>query len=345
MKKLSLLRLCVIITVTAVLSLPVSGQKIKNEDKTDFTGQWTLDIEGGGVGWLEIVQQDGYMDGKLLWKGGSVNPVANIYMDGPNRIVVSRNMDVVRSRDENRNPLRTQTITSWLVGSIRDNVLKGYYINPQRDGQRVDSSIFTGYKLPEPETTPDLTAIRYGEPKALFNGRDLTGWRVDNEKAVNGFIVEDGVLINNVVKTKGQPAIRNANLLTAEKFGDCNLKLEVNIPKGSNSGVYLRGMYEIQVLDSYDRPLDSHHMGAVYSRITPSVKAEKPSGEWQTLDITLYKRHITVILNGVKIIDNKPVEGPTGGAMVYDVFAPGPILLQGDHGYVAFRNIVITPIL
>jgi hypothetical protein len=104
-------------------------------------------------------------------------------------------------------------------------------------------------------------------------------------------------------------------------------------------------MYEIQVSDSYKRPLDSHNMGAVYSRITPTVNAEKPAGQWQSLDITLCNRHATVILNGKKIIDNQPVYGPTGGAMKSDVFSQGPIYLQGDHGKVSYRNLVLTPIM
>jgi len=91
--------------------------------------------------------------------------------------------------------------------------------------------------------------------------------------------------------------------------------------------------------------LDSHYMGALYSRIKPTVNAEKPAGQWQTMDITLCDRHVTVILNGVKIIDNQPVYGPTGGAMKSDVFTPGPIYLQGDHGTVQYRNIILTPIV
>ena len=126
---------------------------------------------------------------------------------------------------------------------------------------------------------------------------------------------------------------------------DFNLKLEVNVPARSNSGVYLRGRYEIQVMDSYGRPLDSHNMGALYSRIAPSVSAEKPAGEWQTMEMILCDRHLTVNLNGINIIDNQPVYGPTGGALTSDVFAPGPIYLQGDHGKVSYRNIIITPII
>ncbi|HOU31116.1 MAG TPA: DUF1080 domain-containing protein, partial [Bacteroidales bacterium] len=150
---------------------------------------------------------------------------------------------------------------------------------------------------------------------------------------------------NDPVQPEGQPRIRYGNIRTEQEFEDFNLKLEVNIPQGSNSGIYLRGMYEVQVMDSYKRPLDSHNMGALYSRITPTVSAEKPAGEWQTLDITLCDRHLTVILNGVKIIDNQPVYGPTGGAIKSDVFSPGPIYLQGDHGKVMYRNIVLTPII
>ncbi|MEI6049164.1 MAG: DUF1080 domain-containing protein, partial [Bacteroidota bacterium] len=101
----------------------------------------------------------------------------------------------------------------------------------------------------------------------------------------------------------------------------------------------------IQVLDSYKKELDSHNMGAVYSRIKPAVNAEKPAGTWQTLDITLCDRHISVILNGIIIIDNKPVFGPTGGAIISDVDAAGPIYLQGDHGIVQYRNIILTPIV
>ncbi len=98
-------------------------------------------------------------------------------------------------------------------------------------------------------------------------------------------------------------------------------------------------------MDTYGLHLDSHHMGALYSRITPLVAAEKPAGEWQEMDITLFERHLTVILNGKTIIDNQPVKGVTGGAMTSDEFSPGPIFLQGDHGKVSYRNIVLTPIV
>ena len=101
----------------------------------------------------------------------------------------------------------------------------------------------------------------------------------------------------------------------------------------------------IQVHDSFGKKLDSHNMGALYSRITPSVAAEKPPGEWQTMDLTLVDRHLTVVLNGTTIIDNQPVLGCTGGAMWSDESKPGPIYLQGDHGAVSYRNMVLRPVV
>jgi hypothetical protein len=109
--------------------------------------------------------------------------------------------------------------------------------------------------------------------------------------------------------------------------------------------VYLRGIYEVQVADSYGKPLDSHNLGAIYSRLKPTVSAEKPPGEWQTLDIMLVDRHVTIVLNGKKIIDNQPLLGCTGGALWSDVTRPGPIYLQGDHTSVEYRNLVLKPVM
>ena len=155
----------------------------------------------------------------------------------------------------------------------------------------------------------------------------------------------DGVLTNEVVQEKGKPHKSFGNLRTDREFEDFRLTIETNVPSGGNSGVYLRGIYEVQVLDSFGHKVDSHNMGAIYSRITPSEAAEKPAGQWQTLDITLVDRHATVILNGKKIIDNQPLLGCTGGALWSDQLRPGPIYLQGDHTGANFRNIVLRPVV
>ena len=323
---------------------PVSAP-VQKTDISDFTGQWTIDIQGGSVGWLEVRQEDSYLDGDILWGGGSVLPVSDMFLAQGHILVVQRSNNIVRKVDENKLPLKTQTITDWLEIVRKGDKIDGVLLSPRKNGTGIDSSTFSGTKLPPPPPAPDLTKVKFGTPVTLFNGKDLTGWRLTNEKQTNGFSVVNGILSNNPAQVEGQPHISYGNLRTDQLFEDFNLKLEVNVPENGNSGVYLRGMYEIQVADSYKKGLDPHYMGAVYSRITPSVSAEKPAGTWQSLDITLCDRHITVILNGINIIDNKPVYGPTGGALTSDVFAPGPIYLQGDHLAVQYRNLVLTPIV
>jgi len=311
----------------------------------DFLGQWTIDIQDGWVGWLEVRQEEGFLDADLLWKWGSVSPVASV-IHTPKGLLVTRVSDIERKKDASGKVLRSHTITFNLeVTKQAADKISGFMLEPKADGSGYDSIAFTGTKLPELTTAPDLTKVKFNTPVELFNGKDLSGWKLIDEKQVNGFSVADGNLFNNPVQKEGAEHISYGNLRTEKVFEDFNLKLEVNVPAGSNSGIYLRGMYEVQVIDSYGKPLDSHNMGGLYSRITPSVNAEKPAGQWQTYDITLYDRHVTVILNGTKVIDNQPVYGPTGGAMSSDVFAAGPIYLQGDHGSVSYRNMVLTPIL
>jgi hypothetical protein len=317
---------------------------VKKEIK-EFVGQWTLDIDGGWVGWLEVRQEDGYLDGALLWKWGSVEPVSAMFLAKDSYLVGARTWDVVRKSDAEGKPLRVHKYTEWVEAEVDGDKIFGFLLHPRDNGIGIDSTAFTGVRLPAVPAAPDLKAIKYGEPVALFNGKDLTGWRLIDESLKNGFGVEDGVLVNNPVQEEGKPHISYGNLRTEQEFGDFNLKLEVNVPAGSNSGIYLKGMYEVQVLDSYGKPLDAHNMGGLYSRITPSQAAEKPAGEWQSMDITLCDRHVTVILNGKTIIDNQPVYGPTGGAIKSDVFANGPIYLQGDHGKVSYRNIILTPVV
>ena len=348
MKKIILLS-AVTLMLTTITSCKVETKEeapVQKTDISEYFGQWTIDIEGGSVGWIEVRQDQDFINGDILWGGGSVLPVSNIFLAADRTLVIQRSNRVVRKRDENNNPLVTSVITEWLeINKTGADNIEGVLLQPKWNGLGVDTITFKGKKLPPVPPAPDLNNVKYGEPIPLFNGKDLTGWTLTNPEQMNGWKVVDGTLVNDPVQTEGASHISYGNLRTEKTFEDFNLKLEVNVPQGSNSGVYLRGMYEIQVVDSYKKEPDSHNMGAVYSRIRPTVAAEKPAGEWQTMDITLCDRHITVILNGVKIIDNQPVYGPTGGAIISDVFAPGPIYLQGDHGKVAFRNIVLTPII
>jgi len=332
-----------IILVSLFLFLTIVGISSAQEEAEPFMGRWALHLPGG-AGWLHVHQNDGFLDAELLWYGGSVLPVSGIHInDGT--LTVTRQSTVVRKKDENGNVVRSHILTSRLEIRRDEEELRGVAIFPDRDAIGETSIKFTGTWIPDLPPTPDMSAIAYGEPIELFNGMDLTGWSLVNPNQKNGFLVEDGLLVNNPVQPDDGTHISYGNLRTDATFEDFNLKAEVNIPEGSNSGIYLRGIYEVQVMDSYGMDLNSHHMGALYSRIAPEAAVEKPAGEWQEFDITLYQRHLTVVLNGTTIIDNHPIMGVTGGALTANEFAPGPIYLQGDHGRVLYRNLVLTPIV
>ncbi len=309
-----------------------------------FIGHWALTIPGGGAGWLGITQEDGYLDGSILWGGGSVVPLESVYVDGKT-LYATRLRDVERKNKAGkvvRVHRFAETITATLKGKGKLELVQS---RPRTDGQGVRERQFTANLIPPLPPAPDLSKAKYADPVELFNGSNLDGWRLTNPRQKSGWYAEDGVLANNPKQTEGRAHISYGNLRTAGEFEDFNLKTDVMVTKDGNSGVYLRGIYEVQVMDSYGRERDSHHMGAVYSRITPSTAAEKAPGEWQTLDMTLWKRHITVKLNGTTIIDNQPLLGCTGGALTSDEFKSGPIYLQGDHTGVWYRNMVLRPIV
>ena len=171
--------------------------------------------------------------------------------------------------------------------------------------------------------------------ESLFNGKDLTGWKLLGEAKKSKWKAEGGVLVN---------AGRGCNLETEKAFRDFKLHVEFKVPKHSNSGVYLRGRYEVQVEDSYGQKPHGGVCGAIYSRIVPSENASKQAGEWQDFDITLVGQYVTVVYNGKKIIDNQEIEGITGGALDVNEHEAGPLYIQGDHGSVDYRKIRIqTP--
>lgn len=342
MKKKNLIQNLIATAVIGMFFCNIPGGANTLTDENSFLGRWALFLPGG-AGWLEVRQENGYLDGDILWYGGSVVPVSSVVLKN-DTLIVTRSMDIIRSRDAEGNAVRTQTMTTWIECILKEGELLGNVLTPDRRGN-INVTKFTGQRIPPLPAAPNLKKINYDDPVTLFNGQDLTGWKLINEKQTSGFKALNGELINDPVQENGKPHVSYGNLRTTGEFEDFNLKIEVNVPKGSNSGIYLRGIYEVQVFDSYQKPLDSHNMGALYSRITPAVAAEKPAGEWQSLDITLCDRHVTVILNGKKIIDNQPLYGVTGGALTADEFIPGPIYLQGDHGKVSYRNIVLQPII
>jgi hypothetical protein len=325
-----------VITLTTLLA--VSGFAAGNP----FLGGWDLTIPGGGAGWLGVTQKGDALEASLLWGGGSVVPLASAKVEN-DKLILTRVQGVQR-KDASGATIK-QKITETITGTISGNEIHLVTVKPKANGAGDDRAEFAGKRTPPLPPAPDLAKVRFGDPIQLFNGKDLTGWRLLSPGSVNAWSAKDGVLANNAAQEEGKPHKNYGNLRTDREFEDFNLKLEFRVPKGGNSGIYLRGIYEVQVADSFGQAPESHRVGAIYSRITPTENPAKPAGEWQSIDITLVDRHVTVILNGKKIIDNQPIEGCTGGAMWSDGSRPGPLYLQGDHTSVEYRNMTLRPVL
>jgi hypothetical protein len=327
--------------VLAVLALIAASSAVLAADNP-YLGGWELSLPNGAAGWLGVEEANGRLEASLLWGGGSVVPLESAKLEN-GKLVLRRK----HTAQDKKAGGKTAAIVTFeiITATAEGNVLKLTSVKPRAKGSGKDTVEFTGRREPTLPPAPNLSQVKFGEPIRLFDGRSLAGWRLTDPKADSGWSAKDGVLVNAAPQEEGKPRKHYGNLRTDKEFEDFNLALEVRVPPKGNSGVYLRGIYEVQVTDSYGKPLDPHNMGAVYSRITPTVSAEKPAGEWQTLDITLVDRHVTVVLNGKKIIDNQSLLGCTGGALSSDVTKPGPIYLQGDHTGIEYRNIVLKPVV
>jgi hypothetical protein len=175
--------------------------------------------------------------------------------------------------------------------------------------------------------------IAWNDPQQLFNGKDLTGWEPVGA-AKNNWTAKDGELLDQAA---------GANLKTSRAFNDFKMHAEFNCPNDGNSGIYLRGRYEVQIeYQAADSASPLHSMGSIYSFIAPTINMSRKPGTWESFDITLVGRRVTVFRNRLKIIDNQEIPGPTGGALDANENNPGPFYLQGDHtGGMRFRNITV----
>jgi hypothetical protein len=279
-------------------------------------GRWDLTVQGANgpyPSWLEVTLSGSRtLVGRFVGGGGSARPISRLdFASGSLHFAI---------------PPQWETQSGDLVmdATLAGDALEGTIVTPAGERQRV-----TGRRAPPLRRR---AAPEWGQPITLFNGTDLTGWTAFG--GTNQWKAEAGVLTN----TRG-----GANLATAATFTDFKLHVEVKYPRGGNSGIYLRGRYEVQVEDSVGPEPASVHMGGVYGFLVPNENASKGPDVWQTLDITLIGRRVTVVLNGKTIIADQTIPGITGGALDSDEGAPGPIYLQGDHGPVQYRDLVITP--
>ena len=302
----------------------------------ELLGDWTFAISSGQAGWISLSEAEGETPTvAMLLDVGSIGPLKGVeFRDGKIHVPLKT------IRKGKKGPIvKENRATLW----VQDGGLHGEVVTSYPDGKAV-VSLFEAKPIPPMPPAPDLSKVNFGDPIALCNGKDLSGWRPRRPEKINGWSVEDGLLVNSTPKTDFSATGAYANLRTEAVFGDFKLHIEFLIEKDRNSGIYVKGMYEAQVVDRDSRMQGLQGVGSIFNRVEASENAGFEGGKWQTYEITLVDRHITVMLNGVKVIDNQPVPGPTAGAMHTDPMTPGPIYLQGDHTAVKYRNIVLTPV-
>lgn len=276
-----------------------------------IAGRWDLTATEGATVypmWVEIQPPGGRFQGRY----GYALPLTGVVVEG------TRVRFPMPAEQRVANPAQFSAV-------LEGESLTGEIINT--NGSRIRIS---GLRA------PSLSRSRSPEWGAqidlLANG--LAGWRLENVDGKNNWSIANAELVNSASGT---------NLITREVFTDFKLHIEVNVPTDGNSGIYLRGRHEVQVSDDYAKSPDSRRMGGIFGQVTPLSLPARPAGEWQAFDITLIGRRVTVVLNGTTILDNAEIPGITGGALDSAEGAPGPIMLQGDHTAVRYRNVRIVP--
>lgn len=297
-------------TAVYILSAALLSSASAAAAENPFVGRWDFDVKttsGVGANWLGVSEKDGKLDVWFQPTGGHVRQLENVKEEGGHLIL-------------SVSPKMTWDLTA------SGNKLVGTQKAENNDIE------LTGVRAPALNHPP---VKNWSKPEPLFNGKDLTGWEPIGDPSKSHWVVKDGDLVNEA---------HGANLKTTRKFEDFKVHFEANCPEKANSGFYLRGRYETQL--EYEPvgtdPIE-RQMGSIYGRLAPSVVLPRTPGQWETFDITLVGRTVTVVRNGTTVIDHKQIEGITGGALDADEGKPGPFYIQGDHtGGLRFRNITVS---
>jgi hypothetical protein len=295
--------------------LKANAVHVRVQDTSALEGRWDLTVnnaDGEFPSWLEVRHSGlSTLVGRFVGSGGSARPISKVYFSEG-----KMHFSIPPQWERESNDLQVE-------GELQGDRLTGTMIIP--DGKKYD---WTAVRAPALRREKEPV---WGNPVRLFDGKDLKGWHAYGK--VNQWEAESGVL---------RSPKSGSNIVTDQTFTDFKLHIEFRYPKGSNSGVYLRGRYEVQIEDSKGMEPLNDQLSAVYGFLPPSEMMAKDPGEWQTYDITLIGRMVTVVVNGKKVICNQEIPGITGGALDSNEGEPGPIYLQGDHGPIEFRNIEIT---
>ncbi|CAN5637406.1 DUF1080 domain-containing protein [soil metagenome] len=298
---------------------------VSAQDSKTFLGRWDMTVTPATgkpyPQWIELTENGGKIEGRVQPRGGGWRPIAGAHMDSGKLIVTVM--------EAGAGPATSWELTSPSAGKLTGVEKRG----------ATDGPMLVGVKAPLLDRPMPKS---WTKPRALFDGKDLNGWEPIGNVDNNKWIARNGELVNDNPEVPGQKVQGAANIKTTEKFQDFKLHIEVNCPEGGNSGIYLRGRYELQV-GTEGGKLPSHEMGAIYSYYPPPQGSELGLGKWTTFDVTLVGRHVTVLRDGKMYHDNVEIPGPTGGALDSNEAEPGPFYLQGDHhGVIAYRNIMIS---
>ncbi|MBW8869578.1 MAG: DUF1080 domain-containing protein [Acidobacteriales bacterium] len=290
------------------------------QDTKQFLGRWDMTVTPPSgesyPQWIELTDNNGKIEGRVQPRGGAWHPIEGADIKSDKLIV-------------NVGPA-----TTWELTSPSSGKLTGVEKHGDTDGPKLTGAKAPSLDRPMPK--------KWTKPRPIFDGKDLKGWEPIGNVDNNKWVARNGELVNDNPEVPGQKVHGAANIKTTEKFQDFKLHIEVNCPEGGNSGIYLRGRYEVQV-GTEGGKLPSHEMGAIYSWYPPPQGAETNLGKWTAFDITFVGRHVTVLRDGKMYHDNVEIPGPTGGALDSNEAEPGPFYLQGDHhGVIAYRNITIS---
>lgn len=294
----------------AAAFLTASAQQGSNP----FLGRWDFNITtpsgGNSASWVGVTDEHGPVQVWYQPTGGNVFEVQGFTLTGSHLTIPVAAATA------------TRPATVWELDA-KDGKLTGVQ-------KRGDQTIaLTGVRAPELKRAAPRA---WTAPQPLFNGKDLTGWEPVGDVAHNNWVVKDGVLVNTA---------HGANLRTTRTFDDFKVHFEANCPDNGNSGFYLRGRYEVQI--DYESDPPERSMASIYGRIAPQPTPARTPGQWETFDVTLVGRMVTLVHNGITVIDHKEIEGITGGALDANEGEPGPFYIQGDHtGGMLFRNITVS---
>lgn len=283
-----------------------------------FLGRWNIAGQGAQadrVYWLEVKDDSGKMTALFLNRGGSPVPVENLKLEG-DELTFS-----LPARGSGLTPMiRLKASTDKITGTVKV----------------ADETVNVAGSRPPTWGNHDANARHtFGTPVELFDGKSLDTWTVQVKDKPMGWTIEDGAMTN-------QPPANN--LVSKQKFMNFRIQAEYKLQEKGNSGIYLRGRYELQVLDDFGQAPESHGHMSIYSRKAPAMNASRPAGEWQSMEATIVGNRVTVLLNGKKVHVNAVIEGITGGALDVNETEPGPIMIQGDHEKTWYRKVTVTPI-